>query len=239
MCDPLTIGGIILTGASVAANSYAQSQIMDARNSAMEAERIRQQGLDREADALNLQSRDRYKGFEEKQDDRGQKLGEMFQENQTPTTPSPQLMPASSSNIVVAENAKQASAAKDYSNQQAKALGNLRAFGDLLGEDSRLQARDATQIGQIGDFKRGSSNVLQLELQAANGAGGGAGLLGDILGGIGGLALKGGISGASPFGASSSIASSPISAPSMALSAGKPASTIFGSGALRGTGGLY
>lgn len=233
MCDPLTIGGIILTGASVAANSYAQSQVMDARNSAMEAERIRQQGLDREADALNLQSRQRYQDFDQKQEAKGKELGEMFQANQTPATPSPQLMPASSSNIVVAENAKQASAAKDYSNQQAKALGNLRAFGDVLGEDSRLQARDATQIGQIGDFKRGSSNVLQLELQAANEAGGGAGLLGDILGGLGQTGIAKGLQGRwlEP--------SIPTTAPNMSISAGMPTKIAYGTGALRGTSSLY
>ncbi|AAL44650.1 hypothetical protein EN41_19925 [Agrobacterium tumefaciens] len=61
------------------------------------------------------------------------------------------------------------------------ALGRLRAFGDVLGENSRLQARDASQIGQIGGFKRGSSNVMAYELDAANQKGNGLKLFGDAL----------------------------------------------------------
>lgn len=240
MCDPLTIGSLILTGASVAANSYAQSQVMSARNDALAAERIRQANYDKQAEALNTHSQDQYKDFSGKQDTRGAELGAQYTANQTPDAAPTDLMPQSASNVVVAEDAKQAGAAKDYSNQQGKALGNLRAFGDLLGEDSRLQARDAQGVAQIGDFKRGSANVLQLELQDANNAGAGASMFGDILGGLGGLAGKAGASGASlgslfGGGAATGVVSS---APSFA-SARYPTTTVLGTGALRGTGSLY
>ena len=93
------------------------------------------------------------------------------------------------------EEAKQRAAAKDYTDKQGAALGNLRAFGDLLGSIGRLQARDAGQIGQIGGFKRGSSNATSLELDAASHKGDGLKLFGDVLGGLGTLGMSAGLSG--------------------------------------------
>lgn len=190
MCAPL-IAGLVLSAASVAANSIGASQVADARKDDQEAERIRQQGFDKEAAATNLQSRGRYQDFSGKQADRATELGDILGKNATPATPSATLMPQSGSNVVTTENAKQGAAATAYGQQQSGALGTLRAFGDLLGEDSRLQGRDAQTIAQIGDFKRGSAGVLQGELAADNSAGQGAQMFGDILGGIGGLASKG------------------------------------------------
>lgn len=209
MCDPIT-AGIALTVASVGANSFAQSQITKARDSAMEAERIRQRGLDQEADALNLKSQDRYKDWGAKQEETGQNLADYFNSNQVPAEQRPQDIPAPTNNVVVAEQQKQTAKAKAFGQQQGQALGNLRAFGDLLGDTSRAQARDATQIGQIGNFKQGSSNVLGMELDAANQAGGSMKLLGDVLGGFGNVSLNAGLSGKSLFGGKSPVS---VSAP--------------------------
>lgn len=93
------------------------------------------------------------------------------------------------------EEANQRGKATNYANQQGQALGNLRAFGDLLGGISREQAQDASMIGQIGGFKRGSSNVTPLELEAANQKGAGARMFGDLLGLGGSLALNKGLGG--------------------------------------------
>lgn len=167
----------------------------------MAAERIRQSGLDREADALNAQSQDRYVDFGGQQDARASELGQYFSDQQieqgdaNQAASSQQVIPQSSSNIVVAEEAKQRGQARDFANRQGEALGDLRSFGDLLGEIGRSQARDASQIGQIGGFKRGSANVLPFELEAANNEGGTAKLFGDILGLGGSVALGAGVSG--------------------------------------------
>lgn len=93
------------------------------------------------------------------------------------------------------EEAKQRGQATAFANQQGQALGKLRAFGDVLGSISRDQARDAGTIGQIGGFKRGSSNIVPLELDQANQAGAGFNMLGDVLGLGGSLALGKGLSG--------------------------------------------
>ena len=197
MCDPVTIGGIALQGASMLANKSADSKVEKARRSAMTAERIRQTGLDREAEALNHASRDRYNNFGEQQADKSVELGDFFktQNEALPAESAGQSepMPTSSSNIVVQERAKQQGKAKAFSDQQAGALGDLRAFGDLLGGISLKQGSDAAQIGSIGGFKRGSANVLPLELEGANAAGDKMKMFGDILGGVGSLATGAGI----------------------------------------------
>jgi len=222
LCDPITIAGIALTGASTIANSVAQGQVQRARDDAMAAERIRQNQYDQEAAALNDQSRDRYNDFQGQQDETASKLGDYFTEqkieqgNANADAVAEQTQPQSGSALTVKEEAKQRGLADAYANQQGKALGNLRAFGDLLGGISREQAQDASLIGQIGGFKRGSSNVLPLELEAANQKGQGLNLLGDVLGLGGSLALNKGLGGSYTSAGVPSVSAAiptPIAAP--------------------------
>jgi hypothetical protein len=200
MCTPLAIAGVALSAGSAVANAAAASKAASARNDALAAERIRQQGYDRETDALNLQSQDRYKDFEGQQDEKAATLGDYFAGQQT-TEPTPAAaLPTSQSTVTVQEEGKQRGIARDFTDKAGQALGDLRAFGDLLGGIGRLQARDASQIGQIGGFKRGSSNVLPIELDAASQQGGGLRTLGDILGGVGSAATSFGLGGGSLSG---------------------------------------
>lgn len=193
MCDPVTIAGVALSAVSTGLNYAAQAKVQRARDDAMAAERIRQQGYDKEAKALNLTSQDRYQGFNEQQDARGATLAD-FYKSQDVAEPTPaEALPQSSSNITVKEEQKQRDKAKEFTDRTGNALGDLRSFGDMLGEVSRLQGRDASQIGQIGGFKRGSSSVLGYELDEANQAGNGLKLFGDILGTAGGLATQAGL----------------------------------------------
>jgi hypothetical protein len=199
MCDPVTLAGIALTGLSTGLNYMANQQVESARDSAMAAERIRQQGLDQQADALNLQSQDRFQGFEDKKDERSSQLGQYFTD-QVATPPTAAAMPASGSNITVQAENKARGDARERTDQIGNALGELRSFGDLLGDTSRLQARDASQIGQIGGFKRGSSNILGMELDSANSAGSGMRLGADIAGGLGKIGVNAGLSGTGSLG---------------------------------------
>ncbi|MFI5411584.1 hypothetical protein [Kaistia sp. UC242_56] len=200
ICDPLTIAGIALTAGSTVANSVAQGQVARARNDALAAERIRQNGYDRETDALNTQSQDRYQNFSEQQDQRGQELGDYFAgqqiegANANTAAAQEQSVAPTSSNITMREEQKQRANATAFTDEQGRRLGDLRSFGDLLGGIGREQARDASQIGQIGSFKRGSSAVLPYELEAANSAGGGAKMFGDLLGLGGSFATAKGLS---------------------------------------------
>jgi hypothetical protein len=201
MCDPLTIAGVALTAGSTALNGMAQSKISKARDDAMAAERIRQQGYDREADALNTQSQDRFQDTAGQEQAAATKLADYFT-GQEVAEPAPEAaVPTSANNLVVREEQKQRAKARDFTDRTGTALGNLRAFGDVLGANSRLQARDAMSIGQIGGFKRGSSDVLPFELEAANQKGAGLGTLASLFGAAGGVSLNAGLSGANPFGA--------------------------------------
>jgi hypothetical protein len=191
----LTIAGVALSGLSTGINAAASGKVQRARDDAMAAERIRQGGLDQEASALNTQSQDRYQNFEAQQGEKASSLADYFTGQQVTPPSEEAALPTSSNNLVVQEGAKQKAEAKAFTDRTGTALGNMRSFGDLLGDTSRLQARDAGQIGQIGGFKRGSSNVLGYELDNANNAGNGLKLFGDLASGFGGIALNSGISG--------------------------------------------
>lgn len=195
MCDPLTIAGLALTAGSTVANTVAQNRVQSAQAEAMEMERMRQNRLDQEAAALNTQSQDRYKDFEGQQDEKAASLGDFFAGQSTSEPSAAAALPTSGSNITVQEEGKQRGQARDFTNKTGTALGNLRAFGDLLGGIGRDQARDASLIGQIGGFKTGSSGVLPFEMEAAQEKGAGLRLLGDVLGGAGSIATGAGLSG--------------------------------------------
>ncbi len=134
-------------------------------------------------------------------------------------------MPQSSSNITVQADTKARGDARAFTDKTGRALGDLRSFGDLMGELGRGTARDAGYVGQIGGFKKGSSAVLPHELEAANSKGSGMKMLGDVLGGIGKVGLSAGLSGASPFGGPAITNFTATGAPS-----------AFGSGGYTGQG---
>lgn len=194
----LLISGL-LSAASAGANSMRQGKIDNARKDAMNAERIRQKAYDQEATAFNTQSQDRFKDYGTEQTAKGKSLGDYFAKASAPTedanADAGALMPTSSSDIVTREIGKQDANAGAFVGKQAAALGDLRAFGDLLGEKSTLQARDAGSIGQVGGFKKGSSAVLPYELEAANQKGAGLGILADLLGGAGSVVSSAGSGG--------------------------------------------
>lgn len=214
MCTPMAIAGLVMTVGSTVANSIAAKKVDKARADAMAAERIRQGNLDREAEALNVGSRERYTDFQGQQDERGSKLGDYFAGNEQAAAQNNRsavdaMLPTSGSDITVQEVGKQTGLAKAFTDQQGNALGQLRAFGDVLGGIGREQARDAGSIGQLNSFKRASSGIVPLELEAANSAGAGARMFGDILGAAGSMAMNGGLKGGPGVNYFPSVPSSP------------------------------
>lgn len=201
MCDPISLTGAALSGASVLANSAASNQVAGARNRVLAAERQRQQGFQQQEAALTDHSRSLYDNFGGQQAQRGQSLGDYFNRgNDAPpgaggagsTAPS-ETLPASSNTLVQNEQQRQGAKAADYSKQQGDALGQLRAFGDVLGTAGRAQARDAGAIDQLSNFSRGSASITPYELEAANAKGSGLRTLGDILQGAGQLGVAAGL----------------------------------------------
>lgn len=214
MCDPISIASAALAVGSTVANNMAANEVEQARNDALAAERRRQGKLDREAEALNLQSQDRYRDFEGQQDERSQQLAD-FLKGQTTEEPTRGIaMPESQSAITVQEEGRQRDVARAFTDQSAENLARLRSFGDLLGGIGRAQSRDAGLIGQLGGFKQGSQGVLPLELQAAQSEGSGWRMLGDVLGAGSQVGMMAGAAGKGPswgdlFGGSGQVATGP------------------------------
>jgi hypothetical protein len=198
MCDPLTIAGAALSAGGIAANSIGASQAAAASSRAYAAEQARQAQLRQEAAQVQQHSNSLYEGFAGKQQDRAADLASSLRSAQLPAQGSASTTveaPASSSNITTQGEASQRASADAYAGQQANALGDLRSFGDLLGTNALAQARDASQIGQIGNFMRGSASVLPQELNAASHAGDTAKLFGGLAGGLGKVGIAAGING--------------------------------------------
>jgi hypothetical protein len=201
MCDVLSLAGLALSAGSVAANSMAASRVDSARNAALGAERQRQAQLDREAQAFNAKDQASYQDIAGQQAAKAKTLGDFFTQPSTPSAAQPAGTPAETmpdaSGIVVAENAKQMARAKAYTDQQGRALGDLRSFGDVMGDLARNQARDAGYIGQIGGFKKGSAGIVPYELDAAGHAGDGMKQIADIAHGLGQMGMAAGLRGGS------------------------------------------
>lgn len=204
--DPVSLA--IFGGGSTLLSSLfggsAQSQVNAARDRAIQAERGRQQGFDAEAGKINDTSLGRYSNFDTQQAQKISDLAAMFKAPvTTPNTVNTTApIPAASSDLVQREINNKKGLADAYVDHQADTLANLRSFGDLFGDISRGQAGDAQRVGQIGGFKRGSQNVLSLELDAANHAGDGKAGLANILGGLGKVGLTAAVAGQyvpSPF----------------------------------------
>jgi hypothetical protein len=196
MCTPLILAGIALTAGSMVANNVAQGQIDNARSEVLATEARRQAGFNREVEQLNTQSQDRYVGFEPQQEQRATELADMFA---TDVTDPNSVMPGSSSNIVNKETDAQLGTAQGYVDQQSGALADMRSFGDMLGSNSLLQARDAGKINQVGGFKQGSQGIVPYELDDAGKAGDGMKMFADVLR-LGGSAVTGaGIGGGGPI----------------------------------------
>lgn len=195
MAFPLLALALALTAAGAGANYVGARKAQEAQADAMAAERIRQQGFDEQADAINKQQRKRYTNFSDQQAQKAAALEDLFvgkaNEDMPDFGPTP-----SSSNITVQHENEAKAEAKGYTDQQGRAQAKLLSFGDLFGDIGVKEGRDATRLAGIQGFRRGSQSVLPLELQAAQEQGQGWRLGGDILGGLGSIATMGALTGA-------------------------------------------
>jgi len=206
MCEPLSIASGALLVGSTLAGMAGQGEVDSARDDAMSAENARQKKLRAEAAAALGKSEADFSELPGKQQQTGDELADILNKNTTQQAPPTNLMPGVSDPTVVREVGKQTDKAKAFTNQQGNALGQLRAFGDTMGDANRNLGGNAQWINSLGGFQQGSAGVLNSELAAANDAGQGWGTLGDILGGVGSIGLTAGLTkGAGPGSAPASI----------------------------------
>jgi hypothetical protein len=188
---------MVLSAGSAVANNAAANRQASAQAASMAAERARQRMLDDEARGVNEQARGRYEDIPAQQEAETSRLQEAFTgDANRGADVIAAALPRSNSNITVSDEAAKRADATGYANQQGEALARMRSFGDMFGGIGRGVAQDASQIGMIGGFKRGSQGVLPFELEAASMKGQGLRTVADLMNAAGGISLNAGLSGA-------------------------------------------
>lgn len=196
MCDPITIAGIALSGAGMAANSIGAGRVADATAGALRDSLQRQQNFDREAAGVNARSLGLYNDFQGQQDAKAASLADAFGKAVAPVATSGTNAPAATSANTRDAEAAARGLVQAFSNNQATTSAKARSFGDVLHDDTLAQGRDAIQLGQIADFKRGDTGVLGLKLNAASHAGDPWNLAAQLAGGVGNVGIQAGLTGA-------------------------------------------
>jgi hypothetical protein len=193
MAFPLLPLALALTAGGIGANYMGQKKAEDATQNTLAAERRRQSGFDREAEATTTKSRKRFEDFGEQQGDKADELADLFLAD---AGQAPPALDAPTDTVTVQRTADEKADRREFTDQQGRARGNLLSFGDLFGDIGVGQARDMTDLSGIYGMRRGSQGVLPLELDAAGQEGGGMRMAGDIMGGLGSIATMGALSGA-------------------------------------------
>lgn len=199
MAFPLLLP-LLFTAGSTIANTVAANQQTRAQASAMEAERIRQRQFDQESAAIAQAGMDRFQNTGEQKAERADTLADLFQQTQNAEpTEAVAALPQSDSNLVVNNDAARSSEARARTDAQGQRRADMLSFSDLFGDFARAQGRDSSQLSLLGSLRRGSQNVLPLELQAAQQRGQGLRLLGDLFNVGAGITAGPAMSGGSLF----------------------------------------
>lgn len=165
-----------------------------------------------QADALTRGQLDRVLGIGTALPGRAQTLGDYFVGNSTAL---PSVMPPTRSAATEADTAAKLADARAYNDQQSRALGQVRAIGDLFGDAERSNAVDRQGLANISNFRQGTRALLPQEVELAKGpaqvpeapidyafpvAGEPDNTLGDVLTGVGRVGTGVALSGWNPWG---------------------------------------
>jgi hypothetical protein len=191
--EPLILGGGAAYLGSAIANMFGAGAVNNARSHAIDDQIRRQAAFDAEVAGINAHSLGLYNDFPGQQAARGQQLGDLLAKSSASASAVPTQLSAATPGIVQQEEARQLGKSAAFNDQQGRAMGDLRSFGDVLADTSRAQARDAGKIAQIGSFKRGTAALLPLYLDNAQQAGAGWKTLADVLQGAGSIATTAGL----------------------------------------------
>lgn len=213
--DPITLAGLGLTGGSILANIFADDARQRAFDQTMRNADFTNMAFQGAANATNARARDRYADFGGKMATKGKSLGDYFISQSNPAgggstsaVPMAQASAAPGSKIMANEQAKQTGAARAYNDQQGRALGDFRAFGETMGDAERGVARDAGDLAMLLDQWRGANKLVPMQLADSQRAGSGMGLAADLMRGGGRLMMGYGMQkplvdpGAAPFSTS-------------------------------------
>jgi type II secretory pathway pseudopilin PulG len=200
MCDPITIAGLAATVGGSYMQNKANKQVENKRRENVGAEYARQQALSDSAnsqfkESLNSQTSDNQK---EKLSDTQQKLGDIYK--QVVSSGDGSYLPSQDSSPAIVRQVfdSKAEDAKNFGNQQATALGNIGGYGDVALSNALGFTRSGENINNLANSMQRSSNILPLELNAANYVGDSSRKWGDALTGAGQIMSLAGIAGMGP-----------------------------------------
>lgn len=174
MCTGVEIAALAAAGAGIGGSvmqSNAANSAQKAQANATQAELARQLQLRREAEAIFSKSTQAANPGEQAValDKAKQDRGNAYQAVVTPAT-NVGYAPAtgaSAPEVIQSEYKDAGTKANAYSKQQGEARANLDAFGDNQLFGQIFQGRQRQKIGNVGDFSRGSQDVLGSEIAAA------------------------------------------------------------------------
>jgi hypothetical protein len=188
MCDPIT-ASIALTVAGTAAQAAGQNRARKAMQGAQNAERIRQKGLQDQSEAVQQASEAR--GSKANQDkeqaaaeaSRNADYAAATEAAQAPVVATgDNIAGDQTANAIIANETANASRnALNFAAQQGNAKAALQGFSDLQLGNALANARANEQQRTLGNFMRGSSDVLGLEMEAASRKGDNLKTLGTLL----------------------------------------------------------
>jgi hypothetical protein len=193
MCDPIS-ASIALTVAGTTAQAIASNKAKKAMQGATNAERIRQKGYEEQSQSALNESQ----SFASKaaQDRRMAEAGAARKAEYDQATAQAAPVATTGENlagdqagnsVVASETSKRSADATNSALQKGAAMANLQGFGDLQLGNALYNNRIAQRQAQLGNFMRGSADVLPLELQAASQKGKDLATLGQLLNAAGAI----------------------------------------------------
>lgn len=187
MCTPLAAVGLMAAG--TAAQAVGANRARKAMSGAREAERIRQKGYQDEAGAVfDASKANASRSSQDAQQGKLEADRKAAYDNDVASAQAPNLAigdnlagSQAGNAIVNDEVARQGAKASAFAGQQGDAKAALQGFGDLQFANSLANNRTNTQLGTLGNFMRGSADVLPYEMEAASHKGAGLNALGSVL----------------------------------------------------------
>jgi len=188
MCNPV-IFALALTAAGSAAQAAGARKAAKAMAGARTAESIRQKGFQDQAnavvdDSLNKSGKDATdKGMADAAAQRAAASDAAVADVRAPREATgTNLAGDQTANAVMASEGDVAAAKNlGYATQQGRAKANLLSFNDVTFNNAINNVKAGQKLNTVGNFMRGSSNVLPIELEAASQKGEGLKTLGTML----------------------------------------------------------
>lgn len=201
MCDPLTIGSLVLTAAGTGMQMQSQRRAQKGIEGAIRENDNKNDALRTQSQAAVLDNTNKFsrENFDKNQQDETAKV-------QTKLTDalSQGKLPGEYYGGPMSENTKRYTEQKtaqtnDFSNSMAEALAKLRGFGQGQAVNTQGIQRAGEVVGMNRSKEAGNNAVLPLAIDAAKRKG--QNPLADLMVGFGTAGVGAGLSGAQPFGA--------------------------------------